>query len=311
MEKKERKKSRIWYMALSLVLAVVIWILAAYINGNSTQLKIKNIPINYIGKSQLTEKELVIVADREQERDFSLTVTGKRDALARAMGKWVAAVDVSEINEPGEYDIDSNITPPNSGISVTEKSFDTVHVKIEKLVKKEIPVEIRSSEISGKLIKTESDRKNVIVSGAGSEVEEVSMAVAELDLSEAKGAEQSATLPLVPVDSMGSPVPPPSDTISLDSGQVTVICTIYDLTTLPVRADFSAVGDTSDINMEKTRISPASATVGVLPGTELQSVRAEVRSITGDEMECELIEEEGMYIPESSRFVKVKLTMNE
>lgn len=310
MEKKERKKSRVWYMTLSLVLAVVVWILAAYLNENSTQLKIRNIPINYIGRSQLTERELVIVTDRDQMRGLTLTVTGKRDALARSMGKWVAEVDVSGIKEPGEYDLESKVTSPNSSINITARSFDTVHVKVEKLAKKEIPVEIHSGDIRGKLIKTESDRKTVIVSGAGSEVERVAMAVAELDLSDGDGAEQSATLPLMPVDEMGLPVPP-GETISLDSAQVTVICTIYDLTTLPVRADFSAVEDTSQINMEKTRISPASATVGVLPGTDLQSVRAEVRSITGNEMECELIEEEGMYIPESSRYVKVKLAMNE
>ncbi|MBR0366525.1 MAG: hypothetical protein IJH94_06975, partial [Clostridia bacterium] len=113
----------------------------------------------------------------------------------------------------------------------------------------------------------------------------------------------------MPADARRETVPPPNDSLSLDIDRVTVICTAYDLVTLPVRLEFSEQNTDNDIDYEKTRISPASATVGVLPGSETQSVRAEVRSLSSDEMECELIEEEGMYIPESSRTVRVKLVM--
>lgn len=312
MEKKEfKRKNSIGYMVLSLVIAVIIWILAAYLNDNTTQIKIKNINVNYIGRSQLAENGLVMVNDNAPVSGYSVTATGKRDVLARSFGKWAAEVDVSEIKSPGEYDLEGKVVPPGSNLTVKEKNFDTIHVKIEELVTKEIPVEVRIDELRGKLIKTETDHSTAVVSGAKSEVEKVSMAVALLGMTGTDIAEQSVTLPLVPADARREPVPPPNDSLSLDIDRVTVICTSYDLVTLPVRLELSEQNANNDIDYEKTRISPASATVGVLPGSEIQSVRAEVRSHSSDETECELIEEEGMYIPESSRTVRVKLVMKE
>ena len=312
MEKKElKRKNSIGYMVLSLVIAVVIWILAAYLNDNSTQIKIKNIDVNYIGRSQLAENGLVIVNDNAPVSGYSVIATGKRDVLARSFGKWAAEVDVSGIKSPGEYDLEGKVTPPGPNLTVMEKNFNTIHVKIEELVSKEIPIEVRIDELHGKLVKTETDHRTAVVSGAKNEVEKVSVAVALLGPTGIDITEQSVTLPLMPADSKREPVPPPNDTLSLDIDRVTVICTAYDLVTLPVRLELTEQNTDNDIDYAKTRISPASATVGVLSGSEIQSVRAEVKSISTDEMECELIEEEGMYIPESSRLVRVKLVMKE
>ena len=312
MEKKEiKRKISIGYMVLSLAIAVIIWILAAYLNDNSTQIKIKNIGVNYIGRSQLAENGLVMVNDNAPISGYSITAAGKRDVLARSFGKWAAEVDVSGIKSPGEYDLEGKVTPPGPNLTVEEKNFDTIHVKVEELATKEIPIEVRINELRGKLIKTETDHSTAVVSGAKNEVEKVSMAVALLGMEGADITEQSVTLPLMPADDRREPVPPPNDTLTLNIDRVTVICTTYDLVTLPVRLELLVQNTDNDIDYEKTRISPASATVGILPGSGVQSVRAEVKSISSDEMECELIEEEGMYIPESSRVVRVKLVMKD
>ncbi|MBR0366524.1 MAG: hypothetical protein IJH94_06970 [Clostridia bacterium] len=183
MEKKEfKRKNSLGYMMLSLVIAVIIWILAAYLNDNTTQIKIKNININYIGRSQLAENGLVMVNDNAPVSGYSVTATGKRDVLARSFGKWTAEVDVSEIKSPGEYNLEGKVTPPGPNLTVKEKNFDTIHVKIEELATKEIPVEVLIDELRGKLIKTETDHSTAVVSGAKSEVEKVSMAVALLGM---------------------------------------------------------------------------------------------------------------------------------
>lgn len=313
MAQKEKKKNSVAYMVMSLAIAIVIWILSAYLSDNAASYTFGKLPLEYIGKSRLEANGLVIVSDEEQT-NFKVTVSGKRDELARSFGKWSVTADVSEITAPGEYDIACEVSSPNSGLTVRNKNFDTVHVTAEEIAQKEVPVEIWSDEINGKLIKAQPDLKTVKVKGAKNEVEKVAAAYARLDGILLNGMgydtpEQSVMLALYPADSAREPVPPPNSTLAFDVNQITVICTTYDLVTLPVKADISSADSDYVIDEERTRISPASATVGVLPGTNITNVRAEVKEITEEEAECELIEEEGMYIPESSKTVKVKLAV--
>jgi YbbR domain-containing protein len=238
--------------------------------------------------------------------DSSVLVTGKRHDLIEYSDKISLIVDVSGIDAPGEYELDGTVRLPNSRLSIERETTDAVSVKVEKLSEKNIPIETEQIGIAKRnLIKSESDISSVKVTGAESELESITAATAEIDVTNIL-SDCTVRVALMPRTENGLPLSKDS-TIVLSQNFVNVNNTVYTKTTLPVKLKLSSKLEKDYwLNEKDSTCSVSSVEVGILPDCDVSCVYASITTTSEDAADFKLIEEEGMYIPEQSATVRVK-----
>ena len=159
-EKKQKKGSKLRSIILSVVLAVILWIIVGAIQDPDVSGTINNIPIEFNGVNNLTERGLIVSA-ASNTANIPLTVIGKRRDLINSSLGIGLAVDVSDITEPGTYNLEGNVVSSNNRLTVNRSRVSSVPVKIERLSSKDVTITLKQTNVpKGKLIKTKlSDTK--------------------------------------------------------------------------------------------------------------------------------------------------------
>lgn len=304
-EKRERNSSRLGYMILSLIIAIIMWVFVAY-TGNGVQItrKIHGINITFAGNSTLKERGL-IARRMPGMSDYYVKLRGNRGAMIEAINKITATVDVSGVTEAGTVELAPVL---RSFPDLTQTSnFSTVPVVIEEYETKEIPVEVRQTGTEKyKPVKSTPERETITVGGAKSEVDTVERAYLTVDVSLEDAA---AEIELTDYD--GALITK-YETLELPGTENPEDCTqsmavhntVYDYAELPVKPALSE-GMTETLDENATKVNPETVKIGVLPGYSFNEVRAVIEQYTTEETTCSLIEEEGMYIPKSEKQVSV------
>ncbi len=306
-EKLDTKQNsvRLKTLILSLIIAIVVWIVVGVMQDPDLRSTVSDLSVHYIGTDSLAEKGLVLISPSEKS-DSSVLVTGKRRDLIEYSNKITLTVDVSDITEPGEYDLDGTVHLPNSRLSVERETTDAVSVKIEKLCEKNIPVEINQIGIAKRnLIRSESDVTSVKIMGAQSELDSVTSAAAEIDVTNIL-SDNTVRAALMLQTENGMPLSKDS-TIVLSQGFVNITNTVYTKKTLPVKLKLSSKLEKDYwLDEKSSTCSVSSVDVGVLSDCDADCVYASITSTNEESADFKLIEEDGMYIPEQSATVRVK-----
>lgn len=304
----KKKSSQAKYVVLSLVIAAILWGLVTYVIGPDISRTLHNLPVNYIGAGELARNGLVLVQDANSQ-DLSVDISGKRSDIIELLDNVRIDVDVSDITEAGEYTLDGTVRLPGAKLSVEKVNFSSVTVTVEASVEKEIPLTIKSDSINGKFVKSVPDVTSVTVSGAESELENIGSAYVFVAF-EGEPENSEMSLPVDFADKDGNELRL-SDSVRCLTPHVRVTNTIYDSVTLPVELDTSALIQSGYYyNAADAQISPKQMTVGIVPGSDIKHVTAVVSSAaSGEPFDCVIKEEEGLYIPEDSKTVKVTLDL--
>lgn len=301
----KRRKNRVGYMIFSIIAAIVVWVMVAYMTDPDVSKTLHSLKVRFVGEELLRERGF-IVTNIDEMPDLSVKVSGKRSDMLDAIDNIVIEVDVSEIESTGEYDLEGTVVLANSKIYLEKIRFSSVPVTIDEYEEKDIPVEIKQTgTIKGKLVKSESSTKTVRISGAKSEVDNVSAGVATVDLEKVKETSELRAS-YVMVDNSGNLIGK-NETIETATPNLVIKNTVYDIKELPVKAELGdALKDKYILNEEKTEIEPAVLTVGLLPDVNYDAVRVVINSMSNEAAEYMAVQEEGMYIPENERKVQVK-----
>ena len=125
---------------LSLGLAVVVWLLVVMYYNPETTDTFKNIPItiNY-SDSILEEQGLILVSEVDETVDVE--IEDSREQLKAIIGKITAAVDISSVTKPGEYDLPVRILVDGQVVNAFNQSVKTVTLMFERAVKTQFTVE--------------------------------------------------------------------------------------------------------------------------------------------------------------------------
>lgn len=145
MENKERQR-RVLYIALSILVAVAIWVMVDVGNKTIVEETI-TVPIEYLYTDTLTDRGLMILEGQGStatDTEVTLTVQGTRWNIAQLdKDEVLVQVDLSDITESGIQRVSPNIIYPaavRGKITTTGTSSYMVRVNIGELDRKTIDV---------------------------------------------------------------------------------------------------------------------------------------------------------------------------
>lgn len=300
MKEKENKPhtKRIRTMALSVFLAVIVWIMVMSLTNPSITTTVSNLNVRFVGEQSLREKNLAITG-RDSIPSLSAVVRGNRSDLMSYMDDIYVQIDVSGISSMGEYNLSGTISVPTTRISVEKENYTNIPITVEALVSKDIEVTVKQTGVPrGKLVSSVINEPIVKITGAESEISKVFGAEATVDVSRIRD-EGRERVSYVLTDEAGNLLSG-NETIESPQAEVEITNTIYDAKTLPVEPVLSEEMDRIYIlDAGKTTVSPSSVTVGVKDYNREESVMLIIdRPSEEDGTEYMLRGGDGMYIPD-------------
>jgi len=175
--------SKLLLKIFSTLIAVVLWFAVTYTEDPSINQHIGNLDKVFTGESVLAEKGLIIV-NKDDLQSLSVTVRGRRSNVINALDNVTASVDVSRITEAGTHEVPVDYLYPSNLVMLTKARYSTIAVTAEKLVTREVPIRIKSTQnkkAKDQIIELESTVSSVKVTGAQSYVGKISYALVEIN----------------------------------------------------------------------------------------------------------------------------------
>lgn len=288
-------------MILSVIIAVAIWSLISYTNDHEISKTFHNIRVSFNGEEQMKRNGYVVI-NKDVIPELSVKVSGQRDDLIRALGNVRVSIDLSDIDDAGEYDLSGTVQLPSPKISLEKQNFSTVPVTVDEYISKEVPLDVHITGASDKMFESVPARGTIIVKGAKSELSDIAGAYVTIDAGEVK-ATGDMSKPITLADSGGNAVIKPE---SADMEEyITVTNTLYETVTLPVTVRASS-GLEAELDLHATEADPSTVEVGVLPGSDITEVTALITDLGSGETKAELQPAPGLYIPDGVKTVRVK-----
>lgn len=163
---------------ISLLLAVTAWFYIA-----SSQARLIDFPGGINLKTRNTPTGLAAVTDIDKIKLKIISNTWQWRQLTA--DSFEAYVDLSGLS-PGIYEKEIIVNPLTSGVKVSEKNPDKILVKLEPVMKKTVPVEVKISGLPAEGTEQESvatEPESIEISGAKSILEKIEKAEARVKLS--------------------------------------------------------------------------------------------------------------------------------
>lgn len=184
---------------LSLVIAIVVWIVVANVDDYKTTKQISEIEIEFVNGDAITEKNKVYEIPKGTTID--IVVKGKRSIVEKLTNEdFKAVADLSKMSVTNAVAI--HVSPVSSYIAkdlTISYVEDAIVIAVEDKMKKQLPISVRAnSEVAeGYAIRTKSATPNLItVEGAESVVNMIEEVVVDVDV---KNADHSLTSYAIPV----------------------------------------------------------------------------------------------------------------
>gem|GEM_PF-268049 len=266
--------------AISLILAMILWVYVVGELNPETRKVFRNIPITVMNEQVLANDGLAVVSTSDQT--MSITLTGKRSQINRINSyDIIASIDVSDAAE-GDNQIRINIRVPNN-VYIEDQSISRVTVKVEGRTEEAKPVSvIYNGNVSGELEATtvSVDPEEVQVAGAASQVEKVVSVQAQVDVEDISESESSIKANLVPVNRKGNEV----QNVTLSQNTATVTSALY--YTRTVSLDVPVTGKNAG-DYTRTVSAPKSIMIkgsqeNVMATTSVTAETIDVSDVTSD-----------------------------
>ncbi len=180
---KNKKKNKLLYVALSLVIAIMLWMVALNEQNPTVNRSISNVSVNIAGQSSITAKNLIILDD-------SLTVGIKIKGPVLTVGTVKAAditakIDVSSIYAAGVYELPVSISGLPNGAELSNGNSLKVTLTVDNLVSIYAPININSTgvlEDGLSVFSMKSSLTSVKITGAEQIVDTINNVSATVDL---------------------------------------------------------------------------------------------------------------------------------
>lgn len=301
-EVKGKKKNRLWYMILSVIIAILAWVLVTYTTDPDITKTITASRIDLVGEDVLLKNGYVVTNYSEFPR-LTIKMRGKRSDLMKALDNAVVTVDVSQITKEGEFEIETSAKLPTSRINVERISQSAIPITVESIKTKEIPVRIvQEGELPGMLVKSEPESKTVTLKGAVAELDMIDAVEAIVDIStmEQSGTIDTSYTLILKDDAERDEL----STVNMSENIITISNTLYQEKEVPIKVE-STYTNEYVLSDKDTKTEPKTVKVGVLDGTELEFVTVSIDE-NAEEGEYKLNKSDGVYIPEDRKNVIVK-----
>lgn len=301
---KSRKKLNVpKTFVLSIVLAVVVWVLVGIIENPDIQTTVRNLSIEYTGTDTLADKGLIIT-EKPKRSNSSVVIVGKRRDLIEYSGQVDMEIDLSEISAPGSIEMTGKIRMPNSLLSIKHNRSSTVTVTVENLITKEIPVKVAQHRSPDSIfIQPVLLNDTIEIRGAESEVNNIEEALAEVDIT-ADDTTMRIPAKQISLSAKSGVKADVGSTIEILTEYIEIENTFYEKKELPVRVILDdTLSDKLLIDEQKCVIEPQTIEAGVSHDSNIDCVYVQVSS--ADEAELKILPQKGLYIPDGNDTVHV------
>lgn len=255
------KGSRLGYILLAVLCAVVLWLYVDITTESDAYTTIRNIPVTILGEDTLSEQGLMIT--EVEDATVTLKLTGVRAVISQMDRDNVSiTVDAAgQITEAGEQELSYNITWPSNtsltNFSVTSRSPSTITVVVTEMETREVSVSgVFTGSVADGYLYDSADFQlgveTITVSGEATLVEQIDHAQVVLDAEELTSS-WTGTLPIQLVTADGTEVE--QDTLTLSQTETEVTFPVRCVKEVPLKVTFQAGGGatTDDITYEMSQ----------------------------------------------------------
>lgn len=224
---------------ISVIIAIILWLIAIREQNPEVTRNYDSVPVKIVNEDKFKEKGLTLVYDIPS--GVNISVRGRVRDLERINAEQLQGVlDLSEVNEPGEYRLLIDIKGLPSGVTLRRKP--EVIVKADYLVYKDVVItpDIDIKEAKGYLAFSYSMKptNTVKVTGPESLIKRIYRATVSLKLSEVSSTVEYS-LPVLLMDEEGRTIE--SKYININPKYVIVKVPVYPTKLLPIKPNIAGV----------------------------------------------------------------------
>lgn len=237
-------------IVLSILVAVIMWAFVMTSTNPSLSKTIRNVPLT-IKNQEVMQKDGYALVGKDEVASVNVKVEGSRSDLASLSAEdLVASIDLGVPTE-GIKTLNVNVDVP-SGISIEKVSPSNINLKMEKIVKKDLTVDIKISDRlkESKIINvSEQSTKKITVSGLRNYVDKVDKIVLNINEEEYLDG-KIHDIGVKPVDKDGKTV----ENVDLSQNDVSISFDVLQSKEVGVELNYDNLP--KNMQIEESKISP-------------------------------------------------------
>lgn len=237
-------------IALSILVAVIMWAFVMTSTNPSLSKTIRNVPLT-IKNQEVMQKDGYALVGKDEVASVNVKVEGSRSDLASLSAEdLVASIDLGVPTE-GIKTLNVNVDVP-SGIRIESVSPSNINLKMEKIVKKDLTVDIKISDRlkESKIINvSEQSTKKITVSGLRNYVDKVDKIVLNINEEEYLDG-KIHDIGVKPVDKDGKNV----ENVDLSQNDVSISFDVLQSKEVGVELNYDNLP--KNMQIEESKISP-------------------------------------------------------
>lgn len=127
---------------ISLLFAIGLWFYIIQVQSPDIERTVKNIPVLFAGQTELENRNLMLINDKEYTVDLRLR--GQRKVLQDLNSTQISvSVDVGNISETGTHSIHANVAVPYGSISIVSQRPSVINVSVDEIVEAEKEIKVK------------------------------------------------------------------------------------------------------------------------------------------------------------------------
>ena len=237
-------------MVLSVLVAVIMWSFVMTSTNPSLSKTVRSVPLTIKNQEEM-QKDGYALVSKDELTNVNVKVEGSRSDLAYLSAEdLVASVDLG-IPKEGIKTLIIKVEAP-SGIKVDSVSPSNVNIKIEKIVKKDLPVDVKISDRlkDSKIIKvSEQSPENITVSGLRNDIDKLDKLMLKIDDEEYLDG-KIHNVAVKPVDKNGKII----ENLELSQKYVSISSDVLQSKEVNVEVDYDDIP--KNMKIEESKISP-------------------------------------------------------
>ena len=261
----EKMNKRGPYIALSILIAIVLWIYVGYINNNEGTYTIRNVPVVFTGEDVLAERGLMITKGAEQTINLAVRTTWST-LLKLSSSTMSVSVDVSGIENPGSYSTGYRINYPlgvsNNAVSTTGATAQNIEYTVARRTQRSIEVkgifdgDVADGFQQGEFVFSPS---TILVDGEEDAVNQVDYALVTISRDEPLSETFTGDIPFQLIGFDGEVLDVKSLNLETDVSTVQVTLPVVKLKEVELKVDLlpggGATADNAEVEIEPSTIT--------------------------------------------------------
>ena len=297
-------------VALSILVAVIMWAFVMTSTNPSLSKTIRNVPLTIKNQEDL-QKDGYALVGRDQVSSVNVRVEGSRSDLASLTADdLIASVDLGVPTE-GIKTLNVKVDGP-AGIKIEKTTPSNLNFKVEKIVKKDLPIEIKISDRlkESKIINvSEQDPRKITVSGLRNNIDKVDKLLININNEEYLDG-KIHDIGVRPVDKNGKTV----ENVDLSKNDVSIAFDVLQSKEVKLEIDYGNLP--KNMQVEESKISPDKLIIkgekNILDKIDtIKTKKIDLSSLKNDEFEqsVELDIPEAVELNDADSFVDIYIKL--